>query len=711
MEHWFKIFAFRLDWELPQTKTDTFLVCKVFLAASLFFLFSGSVQGQNAFRSEFWPKPFRNILSIHFWNANHGWAAGENSLILHTTNGGKDWQEQKIIPKEKLHTVLALDSNVCLLVSHARIYRTLDAGKSWHEVYKSFSRNLKTMKMLEDGFLYTLSKANTLLKSTDRGNSWQEEELQNVQDQNGKALVFQDIHFFDQNQAYAKVAHPYNGFVRTKDGGKNWKFFTVKGLEEKTVSWEKDYTRDIIGQIEFLAPSEGCYFNPQNLDSVAITNNWGKTWKWINTLKGRTDKNSRIFNWLEQKKGGLIQRRAIKIFDNQGNLIHDQPLEWRSGSDNRFIFYFLNAQTGWMASEKERLFARTLDGGKTWQNMVDRIPMSHIRDVVVPGKGKIVLSGGIDPNRDWDKRQIHEPCLAISENNGKTWQTPFLLGEMVTSIFFIGEIGWLTSEVSSSNSTMFVYKTTNGGASWSLISNMEKPEKQNQYVYDSHGSYYPKSQYSSAKSIFFCDNKYGMVQTDLTYALTRDGGFIWKPFNQNLPKHAMMGEILIKPGNTINDMGEVAMPKAKTLVKANRTISISHDTGKTWKQVSGKKGNFRHLFFLDSLHGWSWEEPDYKNFERSNSFDSTQILAQTLDGGNTWKEYILDINSCFKLIKFINTKEGWALPGPLYTQDGGKTWVPDNLLMDDVIFTCLKAINQNEVWFGTNQGFLKKLRR
>jgi photosystem II stability/assembly factor-like uncharacterized protein len=75
-----------------------------------------------------------NLFSVHFVNANEGWAVGFSNTILHTTNGGTNWTAQTNqggVPVSSYLGVRFLDSNTGWAGGGTAVVRTTDGGASW----------------------------------------------------------------------------------------------------------------------------------------------------------------------------------------------------------------------------------------------------------------------------------------------------------------------------------------------------------------------------------------------------------------------------------------------------------------------------------------------------------------------------------------------------------------------------------------------------
>ncbi len=134
----------------------------------------------------FWEKidsPTSNRLtSVVFIDSLNGWAAGDSGIIIHTPDGGTNWETQYY--NDSLNIV-----NLCFLSDR---YGFASAVSNMYEPFGSF-----------------------LLKTTDGGLNWEAEYMRIGE------LFVNYVHFLDSLNGFA-AGYP-GFFLRTSDGGGSWR--------------------------------------------------------------------------------------------------------------------------------------------------------------------------------------------------------------------------------------------------------------------------------------------------------------------------------------------------------------------------------------------------------------------------------------------------------------------------------------------------------
>jgi photosystem II stability/assembly factor-like uncharacterized protein len=116
------------------------------------------------------------LTAVDFVDAKLGWAAGHDSVILATTDGGETWTQQFSAPAEQrpLLDVAFLDKDRGFAIgAYGAYYETTDGGKSWNpRTVIADDKHLNAFVRLPDGKLVILGEAGTILLSPDEGKTW-----------------------------------------------------------------------------------------------------------------------------------------------------------------------------------------------------------------------------------------------------------------------------------------------------------------------------------------------------------------------------------------------------------------------------------------------------------------------------------------------------------------------------------------------------------
>ncbi len=248
-------------------------------------------------------------------------------------------------------------------------------------------------------------------------------------------------------------------------------------------------------------------------------------------------------------------------------------------------------------------------------------------------------------------------------NKGETWEN--LSPEKWDTLQFrdIHAFGKDTALVISAGLPAVICKTVDGGKTWKT-------------VYENH-----------KKGIFFdgfdfWDSNRGIAFSDaigerLIIITTTDAGDTWQessPENSPLVAHGQGG--FAASGTCIKTFGESSV--AIALGGFNATLQISHDGGHTWERTfvpidfgADSKGVFSVDFYNNKLGIVAGG--DY----RADSL-SGQNLAISHDGGKTWKEidHPETEHRYFSCVKFVDKKMIMAVSrfGGVISYNSGKTW-------------------------------------
>jgi photosystem II stability/assembly factor-like uncharacterized protein len=159
-----------------------------------------------------------------------GWAVGHDALILATTDGGRTWvkQFQGENLQDSFLDVLALDAQRVLAVgAYGLALATTDGGRTWEK--RKFSEedtHFNRITRGPSGTLYLAGERGTLLRSADRGETWQsiaapyEGSFYGVLPLDGRTLIAHGLrghvyHSADDGASWRLIATPEPALLAT----------------------------------------------------------------------------------------------------------------------------------------------------------------------------------------------------------------------------------------------------------------------------------------------------------------------------------------------------------------------------------------------------------------------------------------------------------------------------------------------------------------
>ena len=158
-------------------------------------------------------EPGRSVNDGIFLDADHGWAVGDDGLILVTSNGGTDWTPQDSGTTQDLHAVTFLDTQTAWAVGgDETILHTVDGGAHWNVQREGWLWTLYAVDFYDALRGCALGANFTAVYTADGGTTWTESR--------SAITAGHGIHF---SSATAATAIGLNGrMAETVDGGKTW---------------------------------------------------------------------------------------------------------------------------------------------------------------------------------------------------------------------------------------------------------------------------------------------------------------------------------------------------------------------------------------------------------------------------------------------------------------------------------------------------------
>ncbi|RLQ21356.1 photosystem I reaction center subunit IV [Seongchinamella sediminis] len=120
------------------------------------------------------------LMSVWFLDEQIGWASGGYGSLLHTTNGGRQWQDwaHELDNSEELHLngiAGSADGSQLYIVSEwGKVFRSLNHGQTWESVETGYDGSFFGVLINPaSGSVFAYGLLGTIYRSTDQGESWE----------------------------------------------------------------------------------------------------------------------------------------------------------------------------------------------------------------------------------------------------------------------------------------------------------------------------------------------------------------------------------------------------------------------------------------------------------------------------------------------------------------------------------------------------------
>ena len=120
------------------------------------------------------------LMDVWFANEQQGWASGAYGTLLHTSNGGRLWQDwsHKVDNDEQLHlngVTGTPDGTLFLASEWGTIFRSSTAGETWKAIDSGYEGSFFGLLVNPDtNSLFAYGLRGTVYRSTDKGQNWSE---------------------------------------------------------------------------------------------------------------------------------------------------------------------------------------------------------------------------------------------------------------------------------------------------------------------------------------------------------------------------------------------------------------------------------------------------------------------------------------------------------------------------------------------------------
>jgi len=172
-------------------------------------ILTSSDGGANWTRQYFDPQRQQPIMDLHFFDHQHGMAIGAYGLGLFSTDGGESWQD-RVINEEEWHNnaILVLSESGILIAGEAGFsYRSRDNGESWETIEMPYPGSMFGIVGGVDGCVAVFGLRGHVQESCDSGDTWTELET------GTESSIAGAVHVEDKT-----VMVGNSGLVLTRDG-------------------------------------------------------------------------------------------------------------------------------------------------------------------------------------------------------------------------------------------------------------------------------------------------------------------------------------------------------------------------------------------------------------------------------------------------------------------------------------------------------------
>ncbi len=568
--------------------------------------------------------------------------AGGLGYFSKTIDAGNTWTEASHHPNERLSSIDFYDDNNALAVGYfGRILKTKNAGADWYSQFSGTSKHLYSVTARPSGKAWATGESGTILHTTDGGISWQ-------QQNSGLTLNLYGSSFVSDNVGWVCGLR---NVLKTVDGGATW----VPVLN----NFDETFTA-----IKFIDANTGwaCGVNSTTYGFVYKTIDGGANW---------TPQLQNMPIFVDPNSIAVTDANNIWIACGLGKIMHSSNggANWSSQTTNTtstlMAIKFKDALTGYAAGADGQLLS-TIDGGNTWAGrQYHGKSLFHALTVTANGPywageaGYIFFGNGNLSNDDnW---------IAQEYSIGSTDQ----LGVFD---FTDANNGWHTG------SGRDLFRTTNGGKSWKIISNLSLPGSDTL-----HRAINFKSQqvgYAGTQNGKFAKTTNG--GKSWTYYDGTDGLFAVNFYDLNTGMFAGNNGVLVRTTNGCATTTITNHPSGENFNKVQCTnatdvwvssysqLFYSPDGGASWqsKLPPGASGVSDFCFINDNT-GWV--------------LSNGNLVHSTTDKGNTWTTATIPGPNTYFQIAFNQQSQGMALSGSFL---GGGTDVA-------VLYNPASGINKN----------------
>jgi photosystem II stability/assembly factor-like uncharacterized protein len=259
---------------------------------------------------------------VFFINEKEGWCVGTVGCILHTSNGGKTWEEQNSSVDSVLFKVRFLDNFEGWILGHDVVLQTMNGGKKW-EIRNDLYWWFVDIDFFDEKNGLLIERFGAVLRTSDGGTSWQPV---NNKPLSGRLTC---IAIINGNEAWIGGWH---GLGHTTDKGETIQWYDVPNLS-------------LVRDIQFVEKNKG--FLSNDYGAFLGTSDGGWTWRELHRGPGLNAMVSTFFAlstdtvWIYF---GFASGYLKQITANQTLAVTEIQEYWIHPINSIF---FINSNIGW----------------------------------------------------------------------------------------------------------------------------------------------------------------------------------------------------------------------------------------------------------------------------------------------------------------------------------------------------------------------------
>lgn len=166
-------------------------------------------------RKATWEVDFRDV---YFSDAKNGWIIGDKGMIIHTSDGGKNWETLNSGTDVRLNRIQFTDEKSAWVAGDGGVLlHTLDAGRNWRKQVIT-DGSIIGLYFLDGYRGWICGEGGVIYYTADGGKAWKFRP-------SGMGEPLVDIYFVNQQEGWA--LGQLGIVLHTTDGGNKWKTETI----------------------------------------------------------------------------------------------------------------------------------------------------------------------------------------------------------------------------------------------------------------------------------------------------------------------------------------------------------------------------------------------------------------------------------------------------------------------------------------------------